>query len=114
MTTSVIRGSVRVDWDELGEGWNGDYNPDDPDDTELLRFTVYWFDGQEWVECDDTSYCTRVPAGTSDDVRQRLLEGLMDEFASAVTGVHGTKKLGERLSWIDPTWYQSNQPKEQS
>ncbi len=99
----LIRGNLRIDWDELGEGWNGDWDPDDPDDVELLRFSVYRLEGGEWVEADDASYCTQVPVATAAGVRQRLLEGLMDE----IDGARGSiKKLCERLSWIDPTWYE--------
>ena len=38
--TEVIRGDRKVEWVDIGEGWNGDYDPDDPDDTALLRFDV--------------------------------------------------------------------------
>jgi hypothetical protein len=130
---SLIRGRVRVDWDELGEGWHGDYNPDDPEDTELLRFSVYRFDGDDallahanadpefatmlavegrgWMECDDASYCTSVPVDTSLDVRQQLLETLMHEFYRPVTEGYSVKKLGEQLSWIDPVLDRPNRIK---
>jgi len=36
----MIRDNIMVEWVELGEGLCGDYNPDDPDDIELLRFDV--------------------------------------------------------------------------
>jgi hypothetical protein len=43
MYDELIRGRVRVEWVELGEGWNGYYQEDDPDDEELLRFDVSWW-----------------------------------------------------------------------
>jgi len=35
------KGKVIIEWVELGEGWSGDYNSDDPEDEELLRFDAY-------------------------------------------------------------------------
>jgi hypothetical protein len=36
----LTRGDVCVSWVELGEGYNGDYDEEDPEDVELLRFDV--------------------------------------------------------------------------
>ena len=36
----LIRGGRKVEWIDIGEGWSGDYDPDDPDDIALLRFDV--------------------------------------------------------------------------
>lgn len=96
----IKEGSIEVEWVALGEGWDGDYNPDDPEDTELLRFDVYK-DG-EMVE--DASYCTQVPADTPEPEQRRLLKIIMDEVRSPLEGDNSIKKLCERLSWIDPNW----------
>jgi hypothetical protein len=112
---TLIRDTVRIDWDELGEGWDGDFDPDDPTDMELLRFSVYRLENGEWVEVEDSSYCTRTPVGTSEAIRQRLLEGLMDEFHDEVVAGHSVKKLGERMSWINPSWFNPSwSPEEES
>lgn len=119
---TIIRGRVRIDWDELGEGTSGDYDDTDPNDVELLRFTVYRFEGDDallaaanadpqleamlsmegrgWSQVDDASYCTTVAVSTDTAERQRLLEELMEEFHGPVTCGHNVKKLGEALSWI--------------
>ena len=118
----LIRGHVRIDWIEIGEGLTGDYVPGDADDVELLRFTVYRFQGDDallaatladpqlevmlsaeglgWVEVDDASYCTNVPTSTDTDERQRLLVLLMGEFYQPVTDRQSVKKLAERASHI--------------
>lgn len=68
---SVISGKFRVDWEWIGEGVSGDYDPSDPDDEPLLRFTCYQeeidsgFDTligcyEGWVQIDDSSYCTNM------------------------------------------------------
>lgn len=120
----LIRGHARIDWIDIGEGLTGGYDPNDPEDVELLRFSVYRFDGDDallaaaladpelglmldvegrgWVEVDDASYCTNVPANTDTAERQRLLVLLMDEFHQAVTERRSVKKLGEAASHIGP------------
>ena len=36
----VIRGDRKVEWVDLGEGLDGEYDPDNEDDVALLRFDV--------------------------------------------------------------------------
>lgn len=103
------RGDCRIDWDELGEGLSGEYHPDDPDDVELLRFTVYrrtanpdYPDG--WQPVDDASYCTLVRADIEAPQRLELLNLLMDVFHDPVVADQPVKKLGERMSWINRFW----------
>ena len=72
----LIRGGRKGEWIDIGEGWSGDYNPDDPTDTPLLRFDVLeltkveglFSDSPEleWEVLDDASYCTQMPADTSE------------------------------------------------
>lgn len=80
----LIRGRVRVDWADLGEGWDGDYDPEDPEDEALLRFDFYAHLNGEWVAVNDTSYCTQVPADTDPNVRRRLLTALMDTLGGYI------------------------------
>ena len=56
-----------MDLDDLGEGDNGDYDPEDVDDTPLLRFSFYRKAGEndpdeELMEIHDSSYCTLIDA----------------------------------------------------
>lgn len=98
---SLIKDRVRVDWVELGEGWSGDWNPDDPDDEELLRFDVYWLDDNgEWVDPGDVSYCTGFPASATAEQREKGLRILMDAFYEPMMAGYSGKKIGERMSWI--------------
>jgi hypothetical protein len=107
----IIKGRVRVEWVDLGEGLDGDYDPDDPNDVALLRFDVSWKNLQgEWEAADDASYCTDVPTATPLPVQQRLLEILMDEVYEPLTDRHSIKKLCERLSWISPNWVDDKTP----
>tara|TARA_R110002051_G_scaffold251722_1_gene311084 strand:- start:53 stop:409 length:357 start_codon:yes stop_codon:yes gene_type:complete len=108
--TEVIRGGRKVEWVDIGEGWSGDYNPDDPEDVALLRFDVLELtkvDGLfsdspelEWEVLDDASYCTQMPADTSEADLRRAAEIIMD----ATYGQTNIKKICEELSWISPGW----------
>ena len=106
----LIRGGRKVEWIDIGEGWSGDYNPDDPTDTPLLRFDVLeltkveglFSDSPEleWEVLDDASYCTQMPADTSEADLRRAAEIIMD----ATYGKTNIKKICAELSWISPGW----------
>lgn len=99
----VERGGLRVTWEWIGEGCDGDYNTHDPKDVPLLRFSVdrvvkavggtaVFHEGLE-----DASYCTQMPVGTSEEVLLRaaalLLEAARMEYS---------KRRFEQLSWMSP------------
>jgi hypothetical protein len=108
----LIRGGRKVEWIDIGEGWSGDYDPDDPDDIALLRFDVLELqqvhepthadddEAHEWVAMDDASYCTMMPADSSEADLRRAAEIIMD----ATYGNTNIKKICEELSWISPGW----------
>jgi len=102
----LIKDNVKIEWADLGEGLSGDYNPDDPNDIALLRFDVYVQSPEdgEWLAVDDASYCTLVPADSSEELLMKLLERLMSEIYDWASSGHSIKKLCERLSWISPAW----------
>jgi len=108
---NIIRGDRKVEWVDLGEGWDGDYDPSNPEDVALLRFDVLQlvdvFDNpnadpveERWEPIDDASYCTQMPADSSDDILRRAAAIIMD----ATYGKSNIKKICEELSWISPGW----------
>ena len=110
-TPMSIRDSVlRVDWYNADEGLCGDYDPDDPDDINLLRFDVYvmrepeaWDDSDDgWRAVEDSSYCTNMPANAPEEVLERALRVLFREYRDVIGDYpyYSVKKLGERLSHI--------------
>ena len=99
---SIIRGNVRIDWVNLDEGFDGDYDPENPDDVNLLRFDVSMFKNGEWVEVPDGSYCTQVPAKTDKGTLSRILVSFMNEIYDDVVSVGKAKRTCERLSWTAP------------
>lgn len=104
--TRFTKGVVRVEWVNLGEGLDGDYDPNDPQDIPLLRFDVYRLDSasKTWDAVDDSSYCTRFPTTATTTQMQEGLMYLMDFFYEPVRDNHSVKKLGERMSWIGLDW----------
>lgn len=100
---SVTRDGVRIAWSELGEGYSGDYNPNDPNDRELLRFDIWVKRDGEWEMADDGSYCTLVPVTANAAQRFDLLLLLMSKLYDAVKN-DNYKKLAEQMSWIELDW----------
>ena len=92
----LIRGERRVSLSYIGEGYSGDYDPDDPEDAQLLRLDIAELIDGEWVTMDDGSYCTGIKLQTDAEVIADLLKGIMDEVAL----LERVKKAGERLSWL--------------
>lgn len=94
-----ILGQYKVEWVNLNEGMNGDFDPTDNDDINLLRFDVYKLCENEWEPVDDCSYCTLMPANTPPDVLQKGLQLILAK-------IHGNneslKKVCEELSYISP------------
>jgi len=102
---ALVRGGVRVAWEDLGEGLDGEYNEDDPNDVPLLRFNVYRRDSATaaWEEVEHASYCTRMPAEAGSVAKRRGLEILMNRFYDAVVADDGeAENIAEELSWIGP------------
>ena len=106
----VRRDDVIVTLEWIGEGWDGDYQDDDPEDCPLLRFSVYRAitDPQDprhdRDEFSDASYCTRIPATVPQNTAQQLAVYILDTVYEPAHDGHSIKKLCERLSWIEPTW----------
>lgn len=102
--TQLIRGNVRVEWVNLGEGYFGEYDPDDPEDENFLRFDVSVLEDDEWVDPGDASYCTQFPATVSERLQSLALELIMDEVYDLLQDERPIKKKCENLSWISPSW----------
>lgn len=90
-------------WEHIGEGYCEEYDPLDPKDKPLLRFSIYdWIGGHwerdswvdsDWKEREDGSYCTLLPVGTPDNV--------LIGFGRRLLGATSKREL-ERLTWMKP------------
>lgn len=96
----LIRDTIKVELESIGEGYYGDYDPGNPADVPLLRFTVLKLVDGEWEQIDDASYCTELPEWIDNDYQMQVLTYIMDEVYDAVVGGASIKKRCELLSWI--------------
>jgi hypothetical protein len=97
--TSLEGDGFLVEWVSLGEGNLGYYNPEDPEDQELLRFDVSRRDEDgEWEQIQDGSYCTLMPVDTSSEILQAALSYILREIG----GGFNIKRRLEQLSWLSP------------
>jgi len=110
-------GRVFVEWSRQGEGLWGEYDPDDPEDTELLRYDAYVrldYDMSELIEAaysyegwgifvmHSSSFCTNVPVGTSKEDLIRIATYMANELSFCVD--YGWKKRAEEMSWANTEW----------
>lgn len=100
---------LMVEWFNADEGICGDYNADNPDDVNLLRFDVFHninppeADEREWESVEDACYCTQVEAGEPVENLIKLLWIIFKEYKNVLPAyLNGSsvKKLGEGLSYI--------------
>lgn len=71
-TLKVIKGEYKVEWNWIGEGYKGDYDPHDPEDKALLRFYCFRKNNGIWEEIDFASYCTKVVRTTPNEKLKEL------------------------------------------
>jgi hypothetical protein len=97
---SLIRGDIKVEWCDIGEGLDGDYNPTNPKDVLLLRFYVSQRDiDGVWADVQDGSYCTLMPVGTDSAYLAWGLQAIM-----AAAEQPSPKHELEAMSWMTPAW----------
>lgn len=99
---AFIHYPVKVELINIGEGLNGDYDPHDPEDMNLLRYDVSVFKDGVWEKKEDSSYCTMFPADAASSQKQKALEILSERFYDALSEniEASVKKIGEEMSWI--------------
>ena len=100
---------LMAEWFNADEGICGDYNADDPDDVNLLRFDVMYntnppeTDEPVWEGVEDACYCTQVDADEPVEKLVKLLWIIFKEYRnvlSAYLSGSSVKRLGEGLSYI--------------
>jgi hypothetical protein len=72
------KGNWSLEWEDIGEGLSGDYNPKDSADVSLLRANLSY----KGFPTVDGSYCTSTPVGTSDEDLKKLSDELFDKLPS--------------------------------
>ena len=122
MNVSAIskNGVVKVEWTDLGEGLDGDYDPYDWGDIPLLRFDAWvkitgtdmdeqrsleWSEGDEWGYKPNGSFCTQTPTYTDEVVLLDLAQMMANQLADALDN-GWWKQTAEELSHASPEWVQ--------
>ena len=96
---TFTRGRNRVEFENIGEGMSGDYDPTDLTDQALLRFyTERQNDAGEWEEVPDGSYCTLLPVDTPEEALARAAEPILDALEQP-----SPKRRLEELSRLQPS-----------
>jgi len=99
---SLTKKNIKVEFEDIGEGYGGDWNPDDPD-TSLLRFTVY-IDGEQ---AKDGSYRTLMPVDTPQVILCYALAFLMYEVEDSLEKGDFKQRM-EFCSWMEPEDFQKD------
>ena len=81
-----------------GEGYRGDYDPSDPCDIQLLRYSVSYED--EGDEEREYSFCTMIPADTDERELVIIAGKMIERFESAIDNGESIKRVAETLSAI--------------
>lgn len=89
---------LRLEWEHIGEGVSGDYDPGDPDDVPLLRFTISRVAtplSGEYEPCEDASYCTMVRTTTPRQVLWGAGKAILQAYAR-----DEDDRLLQQFSWM--------------
>lgn len=99
---------ARVSLEYIGEGWSGEYNPDDEDDVPLLRLDLLAYKGyqgfsdevdEKWVYPWDGSICTSLHATAPLEEQQAFLASAL-EFLSDIIQANGSvRKAMDSITW---------------
>lgn len=112
-------GSVMVELAFVGEGFDGEYDPGDPEDSPLLRYTLYRrfsssldsslfanlcdaddYEDGDWAAVRDGSYCTHLEATSPRSLLESAAKFILSHAESGARGLSREKRLYEKLSWI--------------
>ena len=93
----------------LGEGYNGDYDPNDSEDELLLRFDVSVKDTNSGSFTSVESRRTCFAAKASEKVKEEALDILLERFYEAYTGEprQSLTELADELSYISADTYRT-------
>jgi hypothetical protein len=94
-------GKVTVCFIDIGEGYSGDFDPEDPTDVPLYRVDVTQDIGADLtVEDGDTaSFCTNIRLDLKDYDYQSLAQKAAEYAAAFIADDGSTRGAAERISW---------------
>ena len=99
--------TVKVEWAYIGEGWYGDFDPTDPTDEPLLRFSVLTKKPDtDWDYAEDASYCTMNQIDTDSKDLEGMGSIIIERFSECVEEERSWKREMEIAShWCPDPFY---------
>lgn len=98
----LVDGDLAVELDHIGEGRSGDYDPGDPDDAQLVRFTVLRRVDGVLQPIEDGSYCTNLPTTITAAEAERASREILKAARVADEAGGGHRRLLEEQSHLSP------------
>ena len=105
---------IKVEMAYIGEGYNGDYDENNPEDKPLLRFYTYinTHHGTDdsnsfWEDLEDGSCCTTIPKDSDITHIVDAAKKILAELRKTITcydeekGIPSAKHVAEKMSWLD-------------
>ena len=90
---------LKVQWVNLDEGFTGDYDPNDPEDVNLLRFDVYQRTAYGWEAMENGSHCTLMDAKTPALVLKYAAQYIYERLTDATTNL-SVSQIMEECTYI--------------
>jgi len=111
-TISLFDNDIKAAWINLKEGRDGDFNPDDPDDINFLRFQLFKWDekANDYIEAPNSSYCSRVPVAISREKAIGLLDTIMETTKNELMWAGHAQETCEKLAQMEPSELEQQRP----
>jgi len=91
----------RLYWEFMDEGYCGDFDPNDDEDSPLLRFTIVLVDDKNGeVALEDASYCTLNDVSTNREDLVKLGTNILATLATKYDNDYSYKHELEEMSWV--------------
>lgn len=94
-------GDYRLTFLDDGEGLDGRYDPNDPNDVPLMRFFLEQHGMLGWEPIENTSYCTRVNARLPRKELEFAARWILRRFRLALDSGSSAKRASAELSWVN-------------
>lgn len=94
---TLIRGTRKVEFIDLGEGMEGEYLETDDKDVPLLRFVLHRWDGEDWTEL--CSQLTLLPVDFEEGKAEKAL-GIILDVLERNEDLEWLDRAAYRLSWL--------------
>ncbi len=94
--------NMKAEFEYIGEGYSGDYEPLELGDRPLLRLYLFKKDEDgEWQEVEDGSVCTLVVAGTPTNKLKEILRMVCMDFLSSTEQEVSVRRCVAKYSFLD-------------